>query len=130
MNIANQIILRSLNANDAMNQADKIMYEIDQDWENGATLYTFEDKSVLVVIGSQVNDYASMDEARSYLTECVCRATYPAGLTGESAYYACDGPDIQRIEELQRIIRLCNRWETAEAQALADEARSYLVEYE
>jgi hypothetical protein len=59
-----------------------------------------------------------------------CRATYPAGLTGESAYYACDGPDIQRIEELQRIIKLCDHWETPEAQALADEARSYLAEYE
>jgi len=60
------------------------------------------------------------------------RAAYPEGLTGESAYYACDGPDIQRIEQLQRIIRLCDHWETPtpESQALADEARSYLVEYE
>lgn len=63
-------------------------------------------------------------------SDVVCRATYPDGLTGESAYYACDGPDMQRIEQLQRIIRLCNHWETPEAQALADEARSYLPEYE
>ena len=59
-----------------------------------------------------------------------CIAAYPEGLTGESAYYACDGPDIQRIEQLQRIVRLCAHWETSEAQALADEARSYLVEFE
>jgi len=77
--------------------------------------------------------FESIDEARKGAVFArpiaTCRATYPEGLTGESAYYACDGPDIQRIEELQRIINLCDHWETPEAQALADEARSYLPEY-
>ncbi len=51
---------------------------------------------------------------------------YPDGLTGESAYYACDGPRDQVIADLRRILDLCVDWGTAEAENLRDECREYL----
>jgi hypothetical protein len=54
------------------------------------------------------------------------REPYPPGLTGESAYYACDGPRDQVIAELRRILDLCVDWGTTEAENLRDECREYL----
>lgn len=54
---AHEIMMISRNANEAMNLAGDEAREIDQDWDDEATLYTFDDDSVLVVSGSQVNAY-------------------------------------------------------------------------
>lgn len=52
---------------------------------------------------------------------------FPAGLTGESAYYAADGPREQAIVELQSIEAAARAHGTRQSLALADEARTYLA---
>lgn len=54
-------------------------------------------------------------------------AEFPTGLTGESAYYAADGPRDQAIPELQRIEAVARAHGTEQSVALADEARTYLA---
>jgi len=54
-------------------------------------------------------------------------ADFPDGLTGESAYYAADGPRDQAIPELQRIEAVARAHGTEQSVALADEARTYLA---
>jgi hypothetical protein len=51
-----------------MEQAEEKTSNIDQDWEHEATLYTFEDASVLVVSGSQVNAFESREAADKELS--------------------------------------------------------------
>lgn len=41
-----------------MESAEKVAKKIDQDWVNEATIYTFDDESVLVASGPQLNAYA------------------------------------------------------------------------
>lgn len=54
-------------------------------------------------------------------------ADFPDGLTGESAYYAADGPRDQAIPELGRIEAVARAHGTEQSIALADEARTYLA---
>lgn len=54
-------------------------------------------------------------------------ADFPDGLTGESAYYAADGPRDQAVPELQRIEAVARAHGTEQSVALADEARTYLA---
>jgi hypothetical protein len=67
MTTASDILHISANANDADTRAQAVTDKIDQDWENEATLYTFDDDSVLVSSGGQLNAYATMTEAREAL---------------------------------------------------------------
>jgi hypothetical protein len=68
MTIAAELMQIARNANDAMEQAEEKTSNIDQDWEHEATLYTFEDASVLVVSGSQVNAFESREAADKELS--------------------------------------------------------------
>jgi hypothetical protein len=52
---------------------------------------------------------------------------FPSGMTGESAYYACEGPRDQAIAELQQIRSAALRHDSEECRALAEEARVYLA---
>ena len=67
MSTASDILNISRNANDADERAQAVTDKLDQDWEHEATLYTFDDDSVLVVSGGQLNAYASMTAAREAL---------------------------------------------------------------
>lgn len=58
MTTASEILATARNSNDGMNAAESVAASIEQDWENEATLYTFEDGSVLVANGPQLNAYA------------------------------------------------------------------------
>lgn len=58
----------SANANDADARAQEITNNLEQDWGHEATLYKFEDDSVLVISGGQLNAYASIADARDSLT--------------------------------------------------------------
>lgn len=55
---------------------------------------------------------------------------FPDGLTGESAYSACNGPRGQVIVELRQILDACVDWGTPEAENMRDECREYLEERE
>ena len=65
MTQATEIMYGARNANSAMEAAEKLTNDIDQDWDHEATFYTFEDESVLVVSGPQLNTYESMEAARA-----------------------------------------------------------------
>ena len=67
MTTANEIMGISRNASDADARAQALTNKLDQDWEHEATLYTFDDESVLVVSGPQVNAYPDMATAREAL---------------------------------------------------------------
>lgn len=69
MTQATEIMYSASNANSAMETAEKLTNNIDQDWEHEATFYTFEDESVLVVSGPQLNAYESMEAARASFEE-------------------------------------------------------------
>lgn len=58
MTTASEILATARNSNDGMNAAESVAASTDQDWANEATLYTFEDGSVLVANGPQMNAYA------------------------------------------------------------------------
>jgi hypothetical protein len=60
MTTASDIMNNSRNANDACTRAAGAARKLEQDWENEATRYTFEDGSVLAVSGPQVNAFDSM----------------------------------------------------------------------
>ena len=53
-----EIIAQATNANAAMAMANDVATSTDQTWEREETAYTFQDGSVLVVIGGQCNAYA------------------------------------------------------------------------
>lgn len=67
MTQATEIMHVSRHATDADERAQEATQQIDQDWENEATLYTFDDDSVLVISGPQVNAYASIEAAHESL---------------------------------------------------------------
>jgi hypothetical protein len=67
MTTANEILNISRNANDADQRAQAVTDKLDQDWEHEATLYTFDDGSVLVISGPQVNAFADMDSSKTDL---------------------------------------------------------------
>lgn len=51
-------------ANEAIEMAEAIEHNVDQDWDDEATLFTFEDGSVLSVCGTTVTAFANSDAAR------------------------------------------------------------------
>ena len=51
MNIAKTIAAKANNQTEAFNLAVARKHDLEQDWENEATIYTFPDKSVLVLSG-------------------------------------------------------------------------------
>lgn len=55
MTTATEIIGTSRNASEAMDQAECITDDINQNWEDETTTYTFRDGSKLVVSGPCVN---------------------------------------------------------------------------
>lgn len=65
MTIASEILHTSRNASDADAKAQDLTNQIDQDWEHEATLYTFDDDSVLVISGPQLNAFDDIDAARA-----------------------------------------------------------------
>jgi len=74
---------------------------------------------------SVIGDLYDQGHINLYVVE-EARDPYPPGLTGESAYYACDGPRDQVIADLRRILDLCVDWGTPQAEILRDECREYL----
>jgi len=69
MTQASDILNISANANDAVERAEAITSNIDQDWDHEATLYTFDDESVLLVSGPQLNAFADIETARESLAD-------------------------------------------------------------
>lgn len=55
MSIATEIMMTARNANDAMNTAEAIAKNVEQNWEEETTTYLFEDDSKLVVCGADVS---------------------------------------------------------------------------
>lgn len=60
MTTATEIMATAANADHADKLAQALTDKVDQDWGNEATLYTFDDESVLVASGGQLNAYDSM----------------------------------------------------------------------
>ena len=69
MSTASEILNISANANDADARAQAVTDDIEQDWEHEATLYTFDDESVLLSSGGQLNAYDSMGDARADMSK-------------------------------------------------------------
>ena len=69
MTTATDLMMSSNNANSAEAAAQTLTDKVDQDSEHEATLYTFDDASVLVISGSQLNAYDDIDSAKAALTE-------------------------------------------------------------
>lgn len=67
MTTASDIMHIARNANDACERAEAETNDVDQDWEHEATLYTFDDASVLVVSGAQVSAFDSIAAAQADL---------------------------------------------------------------
>lgn len=65
MTIAAEILAESCNSNDGMIRAEAVTDDIDQDWEHEATIYTFEDRSVLVASGPQLNAFEDREAANA-----------------------------------------------------------------
>jgi hypothetical protein len=63
MTTATDIMNACNNSNEVMIKAESITDDIDQDWEHEATIYTFDDESVLVVSGGQANAFADRGSA-------------------------------------------------------------------
>ena len=73
MSNATEIMYSAINAHAAIAAAEAFANVVDQDWEAEATLYTFNDDSVLVlsgtvVSGPQLNAYSNITAARRALT--------------------------------------------------------------
>ena len=62
MTQATEIMYSIRNANEALDVAELIAIDINQDWKNERTIFTFGDDSVLVICGSQLNCFESIDE--------------------------------------------------------------------
>ena len=58
MTTAYEILATSRNSAEAMDAAAAVAAKTDQDWRTESTLYTFDDESVLVASGPQLNAYA------------------------------------------------------------------------
>jgi len=58
MTQASEILAAARNSSEGMESAEEVAKSTDQDWANEATIYTFEDGSVLVASGPQLNAYA------------------------------------------------------------------------
>lgn len=58
MTTAAEILATSRNSTDGMNTAESVATSTNQDWDNEATIYSFEDGSVLVASGPQLTAYA------------------------------------------------------------------------
>ena len=69
MTTANEILYSARNAVAAIEAADKLTTNVEQDWRNEATLFIFDDESVLLVSGPQVNAYESLAEAKADLND-------------------------------------------------------------
>ena len=65
MTTSTEIMATAMNADHADKLAQELTGKVDQDWGNEATLYTFDDESVLVASGGQLNAYASMELAQA-----------------------------------------------------------------
>ena len=63
MTTAHEIMSTARNSNDAIEQAEILAIETNQDWENEATIFEFEDKSVLVVSGASVSAFETKADA-------------------------------------------------------------------
>ena len=57
MTQAYEILAASRNSTEGMKSAEDVAVSTDQDWGNEATIYSFEDGSVLVASGPQLNAY-------------------------------------------------------------------------
>lgn len=53
--IANEILHISRNANDAILRAEEVSIDIEENWEKEETKFSFEDGSILLISGPQVN---------------------------------------------------------------------------
>ena len=71
MTTATDILTGANSASAADTAAQTLTDAIDQDWEHEATLYTFDDESVLVISGPQVNAYPDMGSATAALRKIV-----------------------------------------------------------
>lgn len=59
------LMAESTNTVDLMSRAESVeTVAIEQDWEHEATLYTFDDNTVLMVSGSSANAFYSIEKAR------------------------------------------------------------------
>lgn len=58
MSKAFEIMATARNSNDGVTAAEAVAIKVDQDWATEATIYTFDDGSVLVASGPQLNAYA------------------------------------------------------------------------
>jgi hypothetical protein len=67
MTTATEIMHSARNATEADATARAAMVEAIQDWEHEATLYTFDDDSVLVISGAQLNAFEDLDAAQDAL---------------------------------------------------------------
>lgn len=67
MTTATQIMQAGRNSTDAMTLGRFCAFDVTQDWEHEATLYVFEDDSVLVVSGPQFTAYADVPSANAAL---------------------------------------------------------------
>lgn len=61
MTQAYEILASSRNSSAAMDTAEEAAVKTEQNWGNESTIYTFEDGSVLVASGPQLNAYDSVD---------------------------------------------------------------------
>lgn len=55
--IAHEIAHISRNVSDAVNRAEPLAVEVNQNWEEETTTYVFDDGSILLVTGGQLNSY-------------------------------------------------------------------------
>ena len=68
MSTAVEIMMTARNASEAETRAESENPNITQDWTADATLYRFNDGSVLAISGAQLNAYADETEAMSELS--------------------------------------------------------------
>lgn len=115
---ATEILMSSSNAADAMERAQALTKDIDQDWEHEATIYTFDDESVLVVSGPQVNAYPDREAADAALDPTV--KVVPQGGTRFAAYqhgshvgnfeFGTIDEDGQYVEDDDEIAEYCREY--------------------
>ena len=63
MSQAHEIMMSSPDAASAIERAEQGATDTEQDWDNERTIFTFEDGSVLLVSGPQVNAFHSLEDA-------------------------------------------------------------------
>lgn len=57
MTTASEILMTSRNSTEGMEAAEKLATKTNQDWTNEATIFSFEDESILVASGPHLNAY-------------------------------------------------------------------------